>query len=400
MPIYQYKARDKQSRKAVRGTVQATNQAAAAKQLRAKGLIILSISASQGLMSKPFLVNPIASKDRIVFARELAVMVQAGLPIMKALKALQEQTDNKALAQIIRSLIKEVDGGTSLSEAFSHYPQAFPPIFVSVARIGEKSGKLEQVLNRLADQLEKDDELTSKVVSALIYPVFILVSLVTVMIVIMVYIIPQLRNIFEDAGVPLPVLTQIMLQLSSFMQRYIIIILTVIATIIIGTKLSMRRPIVAHFMETALLHIPVVGKLQRQVLMTRFSHTMSTLLSAGLPMIDALQTTAQVMNSPTYQISSQQIIRKVENGGTLSEALLTDNHFPPMVGHMVAIGEGSGNTDEILETIGLFFDKDVDKLTRNLSASLEPLLMLAIGLGVGLVVASVIIPMYGLVNAM
>lgn len=399
MPNYQYKGRDKQTHKAVHGLIQAANPAEAARTLRGKGILVLSVTPHQAVATQLSLFNKVSNKDRIIFTRELAVMVKAGLPIVQALKALEDQTENKRLVKIVHGVVKEVEGGTSLSEAFAHYPQAFPPIFVSVSRIGEKSGKLEEVLNRLANQLEKDEELASKVTSAMIYPAFILVSLVSVLIVIMVYIIPQLRTIFDDAGIPLPALTRAMLQLSVFMQQYIAGILIALVGLVIGGRFAMRQPAVAKTIEKIYFKTPVLGALYRQVLMTRFTHTLATLLSAGLPMIDALKTTAEVMNSPAYLQSLQGIVKQVENGGSLSKAILTDKHYPSMVGHMISIGEDSGNIDSILETVGLYYDKEVDALTRNLSASLEPILMLAMGLGVGLVVASVITPMYGLVNA-
>jgi type IV pilus assembly protein PilC len=233
----------------------------------------------------------------------------------------------------------------------------------------------------------------------MIYPAFIMVSLVSVMVVIMIFIIPQLRTIFDDAGVALPVLTQVMLKISSFTQKYFAGVALAFAGLVVLTRMAAKKPAVAKLFEKIYFKAPVFGNLYRQVLMTRFTHTMSTLLAAGLPMIEGLKTTADVMNSPAYRESLSNVVHQVENGGSLSKAILSDKQYPAMVGHMIAIGEDSGNIDSILETVGLFYDKEVDNLTRNLSASLEPILMLAMGLGVGLVVASVITPMYGLVNA-
>lgn len=399
MAVFRYKGRDKDSHKPITGTLQAANQQDAIKQLRAKGVLVLSVAPDHSVhLSLPF-INQVKNVDRILFTRELAVMIKAGLPILQALRALKDQTGNKTLVKTVDGLIRSVEGGTSLSDAFAQHPNVFPPIFISVSRIGEKAGKLEEVLTRLANQLEKDEDLVSKVKSAMIYPSFILAALVGVMVLIMIYIIPQLKVVFEDSGVELPALTKGMLALSGFMQAYFLYIAITVVVLVIIMKIAAKKPSVRAFLERIRFYLPVFGKLYKQVLMTRFTNTMSTLLAAGLPMMEAIKTTGEVMDSPTYTSSLQVIVKEIENGGSLSKALLADKRYPPMVGHMVAIGEDSGGIDTVLETVGGFFDKEVDATTRNLSASLEPILMLAMGLGVGLVVSSVIMPMYGLVNA-
>lgn len=400
MPVYHYKARHRESGKLITHRIEAANREQAIKKLRAKGLLILSVSTDKSLDLNFSFGRSIGSRDRILFARQFAVMMRAGLPIIQALQAIEDQTASKRFRKILTSLRKEVEGGTSLSESFSHHPEAFPPIFVSVARIGEKSGKLEDVLERLATQLEGDDELRSKVKGALIYPAFVLFALLAVMVLIMVYIIPQLKGLFEDVAAELPAITKGLLALSGFLQRTIVGWLIGLAILLISTKLAaLYSPAVRYRFEQLRLHLPIFGRLYRLTLMARFNHTLATLLSAGLPMLEALRTTADVMDSPTYTQSLQTISRQIESGQTLSQSLLTDKQFPPMVGHMVAIGERSGSIDSVLETVAGFYDKEVNGMTRNLSALLEPILMLIMGVGVALVVASVIVPIYNLVNA-
>lgn len=399
MASFHYKGRDKESHKPVTGAIVANNEQDAIKKLRAKGVLVLSVSTSSSSgFTLPFL-NRVGTKDRILFTRQLAVMIKAGLPILQALKAIKDQTTSKTLTKAVQIMISEIEGGTSLSDAFSHHPRIFPPIFISMAKIGEKSGKLEDVLNKLAIQIEKDEEIVGRVKSAMIYPVFVLVALVAVMILIMVYIIPQLKSIFDDSGVELPALTRFMLALSAFLSKYIAGILIVAALIFVGLKMAGRNPKVKLFYEQASFHLPVFGDLLRKVLMTRFTNTLSTLLGAGLPMVEAIKTTAEVMNSPTYQISLHEITKHIEGGSSLSHGLLGDKQFPSMIGNMAAIGEESGNIDIVLKTVGEFFDKEVEAMTRNLSAAIEPLLMLVMGVAVALVISSVIMPIYGLVNA-
>jgi type IV pilus assembly protein PilC len=400
MPLFHYKARDRQTRKVQNGSVEAADKVQAIKKLKTKGLLVLSVGNSHSFHVELAFLNRASAKDRILFAREFAVMMRAGLPILDSLRALEEQTSSQVMKKTIGQLSKEIEGGTSLSEAFGHYPNIFPPIFVSVTKIGEKSGRLEEVLERLATQLEKDDELISRIRGAMIYPIFVLSALVGVIIVIMVYIIPQLKTLFDDANVALPTITRVILAMSAFMQKYLAGMIVTVIVLVVGTKyLNHRSEKSRYRFERARMVIPVFGKLYKQMVMARFTHTLATLLNAGLPMQESIKTTASVLNSPTFTRSMIQVGKEIESGQTLSKSLLADKNYPTMIGHMVAIGEKSGEIDEILETVAGFFDKEVDGLTRNLSALLEPILMLLMGAGVGLVVAAVIVPIYNLVNA-
>lgn len=407
MPQFHYKARERDSRAIINGVIEATNEQDAIKKLRTKGLLILTVDANlhSPLNLENFnifrsILRRINSRDLILFARQFAVMMRAGLPIVPALRAIEDQTTNRPLRQTITWLTHDVEGGMALSQSFGQYPRVFPPIFVSVARVGEKSGKLEEVLERLASQLEKDDELINKIRGAMIYPTFVLVALIAVIILIMVFIIPQLEGLFEDVGAELPFITRALLGLSRLMQQYIVWWLSIAAIIIIGVRLAARYSLkIRQSLEQARLKLPVFGKLYRQMIMARFSHTLATLLAAGLPLLEALKTTAVALNSPTFSQELEKMAYHIASGQPLSESLLASKQFPTMVGHMLSIGEKSGKMDEVLETVAGFYDRDVGHLTRNLSAALEPILMLIMGLGVGLVVASVIQPIYGLVNA-
>ncbi len=401
MPLFYYKARGKSNKKLASGTIEAKDQAEAIKKLRAKGLLILSVDTDRSLHFDLLkIVSRIKARDRILFIREFAVMMRAGMPILQALKAIKDQTENRMMQKTLGRLATEIEGGAALSTAFSHHNDVFPPIFVSVAKIGEKSGKLEEVLERLAVQLEKDDDLTSKIKGAMIYPAFVLSALVIVVILIMIFVIPQLKGLFEDVNVPLPLTTRILLGLSELFQKYLLVVLGVIVGIVLSLRYAAHHsPAMRQGLEQVRFRLPIFGNLYRKVLMARFSHTLGTLLASGLPMIEALKTTGEVMNSPTYQTSIKKITARISSGATLSENLLADRNFPKMIGHMTSIGENTGNISEVLETVAGFFDSEVENLTRNLSAALEPILMVVMGLGVAMVVSSVIGPIYNLVNA-
>lgn len=400
MPQYRYKARHRTSRKLVNGTLEAPSIKQATKVLRDDDLLVLKIYASQDLHFSVPILNRVGNKDRVLFTRQFAVMMRAGLPIMSALRAIEEQTTNKTLKTTVGQIGQDIQGGTNLSQSFAKYPRVFPPVFASVAKIGERAGKLEEVLERLATQLEKDAELVGKVRSAMIYPAFVLSSLIVVIILIMLYVIPQLKVLFDDVALELPLITRILLVTSDLMGRYFALVATVIVGLGILFRLIIAKSVkVARVAELIRLKIPIFGRLYRQMMMARFTHTLATLLGAGLPMIEAMKTTATTLNSPIYSQSIEAMTKAIESGQPISRLLVADNNFPPMIGHMAAIGEKSGNLDEVLTTIAGFFDQEVEGLTRNLSALLEPILMIIMAIGVGIVVASVIVPIYNLVSA-
>lgn len=400
MAAFRYRVRDKATRKLHTGTLAATSRNEAVKKLRAKNYLILEVTPDRGIKLNVSIFNRVGTKDRVLFAREFAVMMKAGLPIIPAMRAIQDQTANRTLKRSLDDLINDIEGGTSLSESFSRFPGIFPPIFVSVTKVGEKSGKLEEVLERLASQLEKDSELLGKIRGAMIYPIFVLLALFIVIILIMVYIIPQLRGLFDDVNLELPAITRLLLLASDLTRRYIVVWLSLLIGGFIGLRLAAKRwPAIGLRIEKVRFRLPVFGQLYRQMLMARLCHTMGTLLGAGLPMIESIKTAGRTLDSPTYHLALNGVALKVESGQTLSASLLADKQFPAMIGHMVSIGEKSGNISELFGTVAGFFDQEVEGLTRNLSALLEPFLMLIMGLGVGLVVASVIVPIYNLVNA-
>lgn len=400
MPEFHYKARHKESHKLVKGKIEANEEIEAIKKLRAKKLLVLSIeNPNQQKITLRFLQR-VTTSDRVLFARQFAVMMRAGLPIVPALQAIEDQTTNPLLRQALQKMKTEIENGMALSQALSQHPAVFPGIFVSVAKIGEKSGKLEQVLEQLAQQLEKDEESSSKIKSAMVYPVFILLALIAVMTLIIVYIVPQLKGIFDEIEVPLPLITRILLGISNVVSRYFIP-LALAGLAIIGLFIfSYRRwPQFRLQAERLLFKIPVFGKLYQKIVISRLNHTLSTLLTSGLPLLDAIKTTNEAMRSPNYSQSLTALAESVESGKSLSEGILNDKLFPSMMGHMAAIGESSGTIDQILNTLANFYDREIDNLVRNLSALIEPILMLLMGIGVAFVVASVIVPIYNLVTA-
>lgn len=399
MPQFHYKAITRQGENR-QGQIEAADEKEAARLLRSDGLLVTDIGASKTLGFIHLFSGKVPLTERIIFTRQLAVMMKSGLPLVQAISALQEQTENKNLARILGKVNQDVKGGTALSKSLAKYPAVFPPIYTNVVKSGEKSGKMEEVLNNMADQLEKDADLIARVRSAMIYPAVVLVALLGVIFLIVFFIMPQLKSVFADLGGNLPLTTVILLGASDILRRYILFFIIGFIAAIILVKRWVATSTGRRSWDTAKMRIPVFGPLAKKIYMARFSRTLSMLIAAGLPMLDAIETVKGVINNVIYQQSFDTISKSVENGIPLSKALGHDKNFSPMVVHLVTIGEQSGNLDYVLGEIAKFYDKEVENTTRNLSSLIEPMLMVIMGIGVGFVVASVLSPIYNLVGQM
>jgi len=395
---FNYKARNKEG-KLLSGEIEANDEQGAILALREQGLYVSNISSSSQSRALPQIFNKVSIKDKIIFTQQLGVMIKSGLSIVEALEALKEETSDKNFAKVISQVISDVKGGQPLSAAMQKHPTVFDPVYVNTISSGEKSGKLDDVLQSLTVQLEKDYAITSKLRGAMIYPIFVLTALVAVMILILVVIIPQLKAIFDDSGVPLPPLTKAVIALSQFMIDYLVYIAIAVVILVILIRMYGKTNSGRHLFDTIKIKIPVFGGLFRKTYMARFARTFSGLTKSGLPLLEIFRTSKQVINNVIYQDEIDKMIKKVEVGEQVSKALKDCKLFPKMVGNLVSVGEKSGSLDQVFDTIANFFDKEVDAVTNNLSTLLEPVLMVIMGLGIGLIIVSVLQPIYGLVNA-
>lgn len=396
---YAYIARTKDDH-TQRGEVDASSLTEARKIIRDQGLFVLSLVPKR---EKGFLLNflrgRVSLKDKMIFTKELSMMIKSGLPLVEALEAMGEQTTSKALQEVTAAMIKDVKGGVSLSDAFAKHPRVFPFYYKNIIRSGEKSGKLDEVLLRLSTQIEKDYALVAKVRGAMVYPALIVVAIIGVVILMMIFVIPQIKNIFEESGVQLPLLTRILIASSNFSVRYFYLIIIVFFGVVFGLGWFLRTPSGGLAWDRLKIRLPIFGSLFKKIYMARFSRTMAMLTKAGLPILEALDTVGDVINNGIYKQSLAAIAKQVETGVPLSNAMKKDKNFPAMVTHLVAVGEKSGNLEYVLSSLADFFDAETDNLTSNLAALLEPILMIFMGVGVGFIVAAIIMPMYNLVNA-
>lgn len=380
------------------GEIEENDEMSAVKSLRAKKFIVLDIKEKRSSHFFDYFETGVPLKDRIIFLKQITIMIKSGLALIDSLEALKEQTTNKYLAKITGEMAINIRGGKSFSDSLKKYPKVFSPIFINVISSGEKSGKFEEVLQRLTDQAEKDYDLSSKVQNALMYPVIVLIAIVGVMIIILVYIVPQIKKIFEEMNTNLPLITRIILWISNFFIHWWWVITLAIIGLIILVKTSLATREFRQSMDNLKIKLPIFGTFIKKMYMANFTRNMATLISSGLPVLECLEVTKKIFNNLVYENALNRVYKEVENGEQLSTSIKKEKIFPAMIPQLINIGEKSGKLDYVLNGLADFFDKEVESTTRNLTTILEPVLTIMMGIGVALVVASVIVPIYGLVN--
>ncbi|MCL5410680.1 MAG: type II secretion system F family protein [Patescibacteria group bacterium] len=393
-----YKAKDNKGN-ASKGTIEADEASSASLSLREKGLYVTEIKSQSRERLPLHFGKKVQIKDKIIFTQELGIMLKSGLSIIDALESLKEETTNRYFEGEISKIIFDTRGGAPFSKALSKHPDIFDDIYVNMVKSGEESGKIEVVLNRLAIQMQKDYELTRKIKGALAYPAFVMVALVGVLALVMIVIIPQLKLIFDDAGVPLPILTRVIIKMSFILKNYGIYILAVLIALVISVMQFNKTPSGRLTLDKLKMRIPVIGSLLKKTYVSRFTRTFAALTSSGLPLVEVFEVSSKVVGNVVYQEEIAKMAEKVKSGHSISSTLKASELMPKMIGQLSAVGEKSGNVDEVFDTLADFFDRDIDSMTANLSTMLEPVLMVVMGVGIGIIIVSVLQPIYGLVNA-
>lgn len=384
------------------GQIEATSRDAAANILTKdrEGIFITSLieEGEKKFTTSSLFKARIKLQDKLFFVQQLSIMIKSGLSITGALKSLRDQAENKRLQGILHEVLTDVKGGQSLSSALSKHPDLLPDVYVKIIASGEKSGKLDRVLLKLAKDIEKSYDLRSKIRGAMLYPAFLLVVMVIVVIIVLVTVIPQLKGMFADVGVALPITTRMLIFMSDAFTKYwwatgIVIILLTLGLWQYGKTENGR-----FVFDTIKIKLPIFGKLNQKIYMARFCRTLNTLISAGMPILEVFDTLEEVIGNVIYQKEVRQARQKIESGFPISSALRENPHFPPVVNDLIAVGEKSGNLAYVLRNLTRFFERDVDYMTKNLATMLEPVLLVIMAVGVAFIVASVIMPIYGLVQ--
>lgn len=400
MPIYKYKARSNTTGRRKTGMLVGLNDTEVSNRLRRLNLSLDSlIDVSNTFEAKlNFFINPIKVKDLVIFSRQFAVMISANMPVVESLIILIDQTNNISLKSLVADLAYEVDSGSLLSDAFAKRPKVFSEFFINIIKSGETSGKLDEVLTYLADEMEKSYDMSSKVKGAMIYPAFILVGLTGVGIVLMIYVIPNLTEVMVETGMELPLSTRIIIGISNFMKDYALLLLLIIVGIVFAVRYYIGTKIGRFQLDYLKLKMPVFGKLFKYIYLMRFTRSLSTLLKGGVNISRALEITANVVGNVIYQDLILETLEAINDGSPISSVMETSPDVPKMVPQMIAIGERTGKLDSVLDKVTEFYGRESDAMLANLSALMEPLIMVIMGLGVGVVVAAVLMPMYNMAS--
>lgn len=399
MNRYFYKARDKNG-KAVTGEVEARSKEAAAKLIRQKGFIVISIYQSRlaFLNVLTSFRNRITTADVAAFTRQLATMVNAGLAITDALSILREQS-NGNMKRVISEILADVEGGTSLSGAFAKHPTVFSPIYIALIRSGEVGGVLDEVAVRLADSLEKEQEFTGKVKTALIYPGIIITGMFVVGAVMMIFVIPRLTSLYAELDAQLPLPTRVLITTSGLVSAFWPILLVLAGFAFSAFRAYKKTPEGRRKVDELIFKLPIIGELQRQIILTEMTRTLSLMVQAGVSILESLNITAGVVGNTVISDALKDISSQVEKGFPVAYSFAKHPEaFPFILSQMIAVGEETGKMDEVLIKLSRVFEVDSDQKVKGLTAAVEPLVMIILGLGVGFLVIAIILPIYNLTS--
>ena len=381
-----------------KGLIEAVNSKQAAVILHERGFTIIKIDSEAKGFTLPFFgkigIGPIAQ-----FTRQLATMITSGLPLIDSLVVLKKQTENAKMGEVISEITEEIQGGNTFASALSKHPAVFSVAYINIIKAGEASGTLDQVLLKLSNTLEKEREFQGAIKGAMVYPAIIISGMLAVGMMIMIFVIPKLTQVYKDMDISLPLPTLVLMAASDFLVRFWWLV--IIATV--GGAIAFQRyrktPAGALAIDNLLLKMPVIGKLNRETSLTEFTRTLGSLVGAGVPILEALRIGGDAATNAAHRAAVGRVINLVEKGSTLSKALSNEATFPPIIPQMVSVGEETGKMADVLEKVSRFFEIEVEQMTKNLTTALEPIIMLILGLMVALLMISIVLPIYSLTSA-
>lgn len=398
MLSYKYTARDPATGALVKANVEAESEQAAAKLVHKEGLVPIDIElAEKGAKGLGARFNRVKIKDKVLFSRQLSTLINAGLPLVQSLHSVSDQTTSKPLKIVLSKVIADVESGSTLADAMARHPETFNKIYISLIAAGEASGTLDKALERLAIQQEKDADLMSKIRGAMVYPIIVLLVMGGVLGFMLVKVLPQVQSLYEDLpGADLPLLTKVLLALSSFViHQWWIVLIIVAFAIFLGsrwiTTAGGRRAIDKFKMRNW-----PFGPLFMKMYMARFSRTSTTLVASGVPLLQVLQITATAVNNIHIEESIMRAAEKVKGGKSLADAIQNDSNFLVLVPNMLRIGEQSGSMEQMMAKTAEYYEKEVDDEIKAISTIIEPVLMVILGVVAFVIVAAVLLPIYGL----
>jgi type IV pilus assembly protein PilC len=383
------------------GEVHAPDQLAAREQLRLRGLLAIQLRElpSAGEESVRTAFKKIKPKSLQIFSRQFATMIEAGLNVVSALVILEQQTDDKYLAAVIRELRADVEGGMLLSQAMARHPKVFNRLFISMVEAGEAAGILDTVLDRVAYQIEKETKIKRRVKGAMIYPTMVLIFATLVLVGMLLFLVPVFVNIFAQLGGDLPTLTKAVLAMSNFIKATWFVLFPGTIAAVFGVRKFLKTDAGRRRWDRIKLRLPMkIGDVVRKVTMARFSRTLSTLVAAGVDIIKALEITGQTAGNWVVEDALAGVRQKVGEGVPIAQPLVENSVFPAMVSQMVKIGEETGELEKMLGKIADFYEDEVDASIQSLTSIVEPIMMLGVGIMVGIVIISMYLPMFKLLT--
>lgn len=402
MPTFSYKARD-ESGKPVSGSMDAASKDALALNLQRMKYAVISVTdRTAGFSIDSYLrkLSRVKINDLVMFNVQLANMIGSGISLPSSLQALTEQIENVRLKDAVTEAYNDIKGGATFSDALKKHSDVFPPIFTNMIRAGEVAGNLDEILNRLATFVEHEAELRQKITSALFYPVILAVTGIVVVVLIIVTILPSFAKIFIEADVPLPMPTMVLYNLNILIRAYWKHFVVSMVTLIFFLRWYIKTPTGKYNMDSALLKIPVWGKLIRQSTIARLSRTLASLISAGVPMLQSLEVTEQTIDNAIISRALKDVYSSVSRGESISKPLKESGQFPAMSIHMIAVGEETGALDMMLNKVADYFDLATEYSIRRITSLIEPVFLVVIGGMVGFIFASIMLPIFQMVKTL
>ncbi len=413
MPTYSYKALDKGGRE-IKGSIEATGEEAVVERLRSMGYYVTQVSRSRAgvgqvdIMDMPIVrgFQKLISRGKVklkhisAFSRQLATLIGAGLPLLRSLQILQEQVEDKNLKEAVIGITESVEGGSTLSEAMAKYPKIFNRLYVNMIKAGEIGGALEQVLDRLALFQEKAQAVRSKVKGAMWYPAVVITIAMTVVTIILIFVVPKFADMFKGLGSELPWLTQKLVDFSDNLVIYWYIPVVIIVAIIMLLKLTARYSQGRYILDRIKLRMPVFGGIIQKSAIARFARTFGTLLDTGVPILQTLLIVKDTSGNEVISRAMVDIHASIRDGDTVSEPMKNFSIFPPLVVHMIAVGEETGALDKMLIKVAEAYEREVDDAVDGLAKLIEPLLIVMLGGIIGTVVVALYLPIFSITNAM
>lgn len=399
MAVFFYKAKNAQGQE-TRGTIEVGEQKQALAILREKGLSPFFLKEKTENPLTFILkrsVYRVTLADTATFTRQLATMINAGLPLTEALVLLKSQ-GKPALAEATERILRDVEGGLSLGDALENHPKIFSPIYVSLVRAGESAGVLDNILNRMADNLEAQREFQSKIKGAMIYPMVIVSGMILVAVIMMIFVIPKLLALYQEFDADLPAATKALISISNLSVKFWWVVLLVLIGLVYAFRVFNSKKSGKRKIDELKFKIPVAGKLINQTTLAEFTRTLGLLIGAGVPITEALDISAKTANNLVIEEGIELANKQVEKGLPLSTAIAKNEFFPPIVSQMLSVGEETGKLDEVLLKVSKYFQSESEESLKGLTTAIEPLIMIVLGVGVGFLIIAIILPIYNLTS--